>query len=110
MTHVSHSGIGAYAGAAAPTGMLKRTSAATSGQEIHLFHFSTAGGVFRGHFPEFSQEEVPPNTSFWSFVKLKPTPNLSGTVKLRSADPQNVPLIDFHFFPEGSEGDIQAIV
>lgn len=102
-------GTGPYGGAAAPGGILKRTSVA-GGKDVDLFLFGAAGAVFRGHYPGYSRAVVPANTFFWSVVKINPAPKLSGTVKLRSANPQDVPQIDFNFFPEGSEDDIQAIV
>jgi len=35
--------------------------------------------------------------------------NRAGTVRLRSADPQDTPLIDFNFFAQGGDHDLQAL-
>ncbi|KAF2440219.1 GMC oxidoreductase [Karstenula rhodostoma CBS 690.94] len=102
-------GTGPYGMGAAPAGMLYRSNVSETA-DADLFLFGGAGGVFEGHFPGFSNPELgpPPNTSFWSVVKMQ-YQNHAGTVTLRSADPQDTPIINFNFFSEGGEHDIQAL-
>jgi choline dehydrogenase len=48
----------------------------------------------------------------WAILKAH-TQNRAGTVKLRSIDPRDTPLVNFHYFEEGSDAagdDLQAIV
>jgi choline dehydrogenase len=52
-----------------------------------------------------------PHRLTWIILKAH-TGNRDGTVKLRSADPRDTPLINFHYFEEGTPGtgDLSAIV
>jgi choline dehydrogenase-like flavoprotein len=48
----------------------------------------------------------------WAILKAH-TQNRAGEVRLRSADPRDVPLIDFHYFEEGSDAtgeDLDSVV
>ena len=48
----------------------------------------------------------------WAVLKAH-TQNRAGTVRLRSADPRDTPLVNFHYFEEGSDAageDLQAVV
>jgi choline dehydrogenase-like flavoprotein len=48
----------------------------------------------------------------WAVLKAH-TKNRAGTVRLRSNDPRDTPLIDFHYFDEGSDtagADLRAVV
>ena len=70
-------------------------------------------GLFRGYFPSYSGLFAK-NLNYLTWVVLKAhTQNRAGRVTLRSADPCDPPLINFHYFDEGSdkEGeDIAAVV
>ncbi|PGH27764.1 hypothetical protein AJ80_00552 [Polytolypa hystricis UAMH7299] len=98
---------GPYGDAGAPAGIFKRSSVATT-DDVDLHIFGGAGTVFHGHYPGFSREQWPLSSFFWSIVKMQPQ-NRAGTIKLRSADPQDVPDINFNFFKEGRDHDLQAI-
>jgi choline dehydrogenase len=65
---------------------------------------------FRGYYPGYSLE-VAREFDCLTWVVLKAhTRNRAGTVRLRSPDPRDTPLIDFHFFEEGGEEDLRAVV
>ena len=72
--------------------------------------FAFGGPVnFRGYFPDYSVNATIDH-DMWSWALLKGHPrNKAGFVKLRSADPLDVPEINFNFFNEGAEEDLQAI-
>ena len=77
-----------------------------------LFCFALLG-LFGGYFPGYSAAEVTkPNYLTWAILKAH-TQNRAGEVVLRSADPQDTPLINFHYFGEGSDTageDVQSVV
>jgi choline dehydrogenase-like flavoprotein len=77
-----------------------------------LFCFALLG-LFRGYFPQYSKlfaENL--NYLTWAILKAH-TKNNAGEVRLRSADPRDVPEICFHYFEEGSDKageDVQSVV
>jgi choline dehydrogenase-like flavoprotein len=77
-----------------------------------LFCFALLG-LFGGYFPGYSAAEVTkPNYMTWAILKAH-TQNRAGEVVLRSADPRDTPLINFHYFDEGSDTageDVQSVV
>jgi choline dehydrogenase len=77
-----------------------------------LFCFGLLG-LFGGYFPGYSAAEVTkPNYLTWAILKAH-TQNRAGEVRLRSADPRDTPLIDFHYFEEGSDAtgeDLDSVV
>lgn len=77
-----------------------------------LFCFALLG-LFRGYFPGYSALFAQHlNYLTWAILKAH-TKNNAGTVRLRSADPRDMPEVCFHYFEEGSdEGgeDLQSIV
>jgi len=77
-----------------------------------LFCFALLG-LFGGYFPGYSAAEVTkPNYLTWAILKGH-TQNRAGEVVLRSADPLNTPLINFHYFDEGSDTageDLDSVV
>jgi len=70
-------------------------------------------GLFRGYFPSYSALFAE-NLNYLTWVVLKAhTNNCAGEVTLRSADPRDMPAINFHYFEEGSDtqgGDLDAVV
>ncbi|HEY4263922.1 MAG TPA: GMC family oxidoreductase [Micropepsaceae bacterium] len=68
---------------------------------------------FEGYFPGYSRL-VADHTDYLTWAILKGhTQNRAGTVGLRSADPRDMPRIDFHYFDEGDdpgERDLKAVV
>ena len=77
-----------------------------------LFCFSLLG-KFKGYFPGYSQL-FPQSLNYLTWAVLKAhTRNRAGEVRLRSADPRDMPQVDFHYFDEGSEGadeDLDSVV
>ena len=77
-----------------------------------LFCFALLG-LFGGYFPGYSAAEVTkPNYLTWAILKGH-TQNRAGEVVLRSADPLDTPLINFHYFDEGSDTageDLNSVV
>lgn len=77
-----------------------------------LFVFALLG-LFKGYFPTYSKlfaEHL--NYLTWAILKAH-TNNSAGTVKLRSANPRDVPQIDFHYFNEGNDtkgDDLKSVV
>jgi choline dehydrogenase-like flavoprotein len=77
-----------------------------------LFCFGLLG-FFRGYFPGYSKlfpEHL--NILTWAILKAY-TENRAGEVTLRSADPRDVPSINFHYFEEGTDKagqDLDSVV
>jgi choline dehydrogenase-like flavoprotein len=70
-------------------------------------------GNFAGYFPNYS-ELVARDHDYLSWVVLKAhTTNTAGTVTLRSADPRDMPHINFRYFEEGNDSagdDLKSVV
>jgi choline dehydrogenase-like flavoprotein len=65
---------------------------------------------FRGYYPGYSAEFTrSENYMTWVILKAH-TGNRAGEVTLRSADPRDTPLIDFRYFEQGGESDLDAVV
>jgi choline dehydrogenase-like flavoprotein len=95
---------------------------ATNGSVLTLFrHSPDSGGVpdlfcmclltkFNGYYPKYSRDFAA-NLNYLTWVVLKAhTRNHAGEVTLRSADPRDTPAIDFRYFAEGGDQDLDAIV
>lgn len=82
-------------------------SSVSENRDCDVFLYGAAAG-FRGYFPGFSTEQSPDNTFFWSMVKMQPG-NQAGTVTLRSTNPRDSPLINFNYFQQNGERDLQAL-
>ncbi|KAJ6783469.1 hypothetical protein PWT90_08182 [Aphanocladium album] len=92
-----------------------RGTLATNGLAVAMFHKSSAsddgnydnfifGGPvnFRGYFPQYSVNITEDHDWFtWAILKAHPRNN-AGTVRLRSADPLDVPEITYNYFDTGS--------
>ena len=65
---------------------------------------------FRGYYPNYSAE-LPWKFNYLTWVVLKArTRNCAGDVTLRSTDPRDMPAINFRYFEQGGEDDLEAIV
>ena len=77
-----------------------------------LFCFGLLG-LFGGYFPGYSALAVTkPNYLTWAILKAH-TQNRAGEVRLRSTDPRDPPLVNFHYFVEGSDSageDLKSVV
>ena len=70
-------------------------------------------GRFEGYFPTYSDLFVK-NLNYLTWAVLKAhTNNRAGEVTLRSADPRDVPQVNFHYFDEGTNDqgeDLDSVV
>jgi choline dehydrogenase-like flavoprotein len=65
---------------------------------------------FKGYFPGYSAL-FPQGLNYLTWVILKAhTRNRKGRVTLRSADPRDTPHINFNYFEEGGDEDLEAVV
>ncbi len=65
---------------------------------------------FSGYYPSYSGA-CARDLNYLTWVVLKAhTQNRAGEVTLRSADPRDTPLIDFRYFEEGADQDLDAVV
>jgi choline dehydrogenase-like flavoprotein len=65
---------------------------------------------FRGYYPAYSADAAR-DLNYLTWVVLKAhTNNRAGQVTLRSADPRDTPLIDFNYFEQGAQQDLDAVV
>jgi choline dehydrogenase len=104
---------GMYASNGAALGVVSRSAAAEQpGQEPDLFSMALLAG-FEGYFPGFSKRIRDQQDQLtWAVLKAH-TQNRAGTVRLRSADPRDTPLVNFHYFEEGDDQageDLRAVV
>ncbi|EON63564.1 hypothetical protein W97_02792 [Coniosporium apollinis CBS 100218] len=95
-------GQGFYTTTAGGLAVTMRSSVAEGDVDLILFN---SGLWFSGYFPGFSLYQ-PGNNSFFTWQVLKAhTRNRGGTVRLRSADPRDVPDINFNYFDAGTVDD-----
>ena len=103
-------GKGAYTSNGALLGIIKRSSPQQAEPDLFIFGLPSH---FEGYYPGYSNAlEHNKKTFTWAILKAR-TLNHAGTVTLRSADPCDVPDIDFHYFKEGSDQlgtDLEAVV
>jgi choline dehydrogenase len=76
--------------------------------DTDILILSIAGAGDAGFYPGFSQRVPRPYSWGTSLVKMQ-TRNPSGTVRLRSKDPREAPEINFNFFAENADADLQAL-
>lgn len=95
---------------------------ATNGAVMTMFNRSRHAGTlpdlfcmallaqFKGYFPGYSAL-FPQGLNYLTWVILKAhTRNRKGRVTLRSADPRDTPRINFNYFEEGGDEDLEAVV
>jgi len=92
-----------------------------NGSVLTLFRRSPGAGLadlfcmallanFRGYYPCYSAD-CARDLNYLTWVVLKAhTRNRAGQVTLRSADPRDTPVINFNYFAEGGEEDLDAVV
>ena len=65
---------------------------------------------FSGYYPGYSSD-LSQKWNYLTWVVLKAhTRNRAGEVRLRSRDPRDTPLINFHYFKQGGEEDLTAVL
>jgi choline dehydrogenase len=104
------SGQGPYTTNGVAVAIIKKSQAYRPEPDLFIFGLP---GYFRGYFPGYSSYiEAKRNYFTWAILKAH-TRNTAGRVTLRSADPRDVPDINFHYFEEGNDAegdDLQAVV
>jgi Choline dehydrogenase and related flavoproteins len=107
---------GLYTSNAIIIGLLKKSRRDLPAPDLFIF---AVPGFFKGYYKGYSLDRANPdlatrhNLLTWLVMKAH-TKNRAGTVKLRSANPLDVPEINFHYFYEGTDRDtgedLEAIV
>jgi choline dehydrogenase len=101
---------GLYASNGAAIAFVYRSAASLPEPDVFCMALPTR---FEGYFQDFSRYLQTYNDRLtWAVLKAH-THNRAGTVSLRSADPRDPPLINFHYFEEGDDRtghDLQAVV
>jgi choline dehydrogenase-like flavoprotein len=101
---------GVYITNGAVLGVIKKSSVAEPLPDLLCFALL---GYFKGYFPTYSKlfaENL--NCLTWCVLKGH-TVNQAGEVKLRSKDPLDMPLVNFHYFNESNDtagADLNAVV
>jgi choline dehydrogenase-like flavoprotein len=92
-------------------GVLAVVKKSQAGQLPDLFCLALLAR-FEGYFPGYSALITRPDYLTWVVLKAH-TVDVAGEITLRSRDARDVPLINFHYFDEGSDGaqqDLEAVV
>jgi choline dehydrogenase len=101
-----NSGGGIYASNGALIGIIKKSHPDKPNPDLYIFALP---GYFKGYFPKYSEKlERFHNKLTWAILKAH-TNNTAGRVSLRSKDPCQTPLIEFHYFAEGNDRDHQDL-
>lgn len=100
-------GQGPYSEGGAALNMLFRSSVSNS-NEADIFFFGNAAVEFRGFYPGYSMDRGGPHYFSWSMVKMQ-VGNAVGTITLRSKDPRDMPIINFNYFEQQADQDLQAL-
>lgn len=103
-------GKGLYTSNGVVLGVIKKSQPARDAPDLFIFGLP---GRFWGYYPNYSEEfERKRNFFTWAILKAR-TRNTAGRVLLRSADPRDVPAINFHYFDEGNDAageDLASVV
>lgn len=90
--------------------VMYKSNASVNG-ERDIYFFGLAGNTYQGYWPSATVNTIPPDPPSvfdFSIVKINPQGRL-GTVRLLSSNPRDSPDINFRFFEEGGDVDLQAI-
>jgi len=81
-------------------GVSRRSAPERPDPDLFIFGLPS---FFRGYYPGYSDALKTYKDHFtWAILKAH-TRNTAGRVTLRSADPRDTPLIEFHYFAEGND-------
>ncbi len=98
---------GIYATNGSVLSIFKRSPKAEGAPDLFCMALLTN---FQGYYPTYSRKlgkEL--NYLTWTVLKAR-TRNRAGEIMLRSADPRDTPAIDFRYFDEGGDEDLEAVV
>lgn len=105
---------GVYASNGIAIAIVRKSSAAAASDPPDLF-ISGAPAFFTGYYPGYADFGIS-DARHWAWIVLKAhSRNTAGTVKLRSSDPRDTPIINFNSFDTGTtaggadELDLQAV-
>lgn len=100
---------GIYATNGSVLSFFKQSPSAAAEDPPDLFCMALLAN-FQGYFPNYSSLFAK-DLNYLTWVVLKAhSRNRAGNVTLRSADPRDVPRINFHYFEDGAEEDMAAVV
>jgi choline dehydrogenase len=103
-------GTGLYCTNGAVLAVIKKSTPARTTPDLFLFGLPA---TFKGYYPGYSTAlEHQKNCFTWAVLKAH-TENTGGRVTLRTADPFDVPDVNFHYFDEGTDkagADLDAVV
>ena len=104
-------GTGPYGEAAAAVSLIYRSDVADT-EHPDLFLYGMPRFAFPGIYPGLSEQALSPPTFSWEVTQMPgPGPDARGTIKLRSKDPRDTPLIQFNYLEgEAGERDLDAIL
>jgi choline dehydrogenase-like flavoprotein len=98
---------GVYATNGAALAVIKRSLPARPLPDLFIFALL---GRFRGYFPSYSKLLATPPYNYLTWCILKAhTQNRAGAVTLRSTDPRDTPVINFHYFEQGGAEDAESV-
>jgi choline dehydrogenase len=98
---------GIYSTNGAVMSIIKRSDPALKDPDLYIFGLVTD---FRGYEPNYSERIRGAKDRFtWAVLKGH-TENRTGCVAIRSADPRDTPRIDFHYFEDDQQKDLEAVV
>ncbi|HEY6349539.1 MAG TPA: GMC family oxidoreductase [Candidatus Angelobacter sp.] len=98
---------GVYSTNGAVLSVIRRSSVAEGPPDLFCMALLTN---FQGYYPNYSQSFLKDlNCLTWVVLKAH-TQNRAGQVTLRSPDPRDTPTINFSYFEEGEEHDLDAVV
>ena len=103
-------GTGLYATNAALLGVMKKSRPELEAPDLCIFALP---GYFKGYYRGYSRDVAKEHNLLTWAILTAHTRNRGGTVRLRSANPRDVPEINFHYFSEGTDvqqEDISAMV
>ncbi len=104
-------GSGPYTTNSVYGGILHTSETARRARQVDpdLFIFGVAA-QFRGYYPGYATQDIAgfSNRHTWAILKVY-TVNRAGTVALRSADPRDTPVINFHYFEEGTPNGLDDL-
>jgi choline dehydrogenase len=93
-------GRGAYTTNGVTIAIAKKSDRRREEPDLYVFGIP---GSFKGYYPGYSRDAVK-NRDLFTWVVLKAhTHNTAGSVTLASADPRDVPHINFRYFDEGND-------